>query len=91
MEGNYLANQIELLQKRLKLVKRKEKKERIEAEVEKKIEKIIKIEKEIEIRIIIIKEELDQKKLIFAIIVEKKDIGQMSVMKIEEIGKYIYK
>ena len=90
MEGNYLANQIELLQKRLKLVKRKEKKERIEAEVEKKIEKIIKIEKEIEIRIIIIKEELDQKKLIFAIIVEKKDIGQMSVMKIEEIGKYIY-
>jgi hypothetical protein len=44
----------------------------------------------IKIEIIIIKEEVDRKKLIYVIIVEKKDIGQMNAMKIEEKGK-IYK
>ena len=75
--------------RKLKLVERKEKEKKEKMRVKKKIEKIIKIEKEIEIRIIIIKEELDQKKLIFVIIVEKKAIGLMNVTKIEEISKYI--
>lgn len=47
------------------------------------------IKKKIKIEIIIIiKEEVGQRKLIYAIIVEKKGIGQMNVLKsVEEKGK----
>ena len=40
--------------------------------------------------IIIIEPEGDQKKLIFVIIVVKRDIGQMNAVCLEKKGKYIF-
>ena len=94
MEENYLVNQIGLQSKKQKLIEKKEKKKKpkkeVKAKKKKKIKKIIGIK--IKIEIIIIEKNLDRKKLIFVTIVEKKDIGLMNVMNIEEKGKIlIYK
>ena len=79
--------------KKPKEVKEKEKGKDKEEEIKKGIEEgiIEKVEVEVEvgveIMIIIIEGEVVQKKQMYALIVEKKDIGQMNVIYQEKKGK----
>ena len=67
--------------------KEKDKEEEIEKGIEEGIIEEVEVEVGVETVIIIIEGEVVQKKQMYALIVEKKDIGQMNVIYQEKKGK----